>query len=114
MKLKSYKSMVPHIINESDEIVGVAFLELDCGCIKVCKVSDNGDLIELTFLSPLNLNKSPICLKCEDDRGSIYRMICLEIIWADDEGKVLNGEQRLAILRKAFGNDILELGAFYK
>jgi len=114
MKLKTYKALVPYILKESKEIVGVAFLYLDCGCIKVCKLSGNGYLIEHIFLNPLKLNKFPICLKCDDDKGSIYRVIHFEIIWADDESKMLNGEQRLAILRKAFGGDFLELGVFTK
>ena len=108
--IETYKALVPHIIKESDEIVAVAFLHLDCGCIKICKVPDNGELIEMVFLNPIKDIEIPICVKCEKDEGSIYRMIAYEIMWTDDEGKIPNEEEKLAIMRKAFGDDLLALG----
>ena len=62
------KDICNTIVMERPEAVGIAYIELDCGCIHYSGVSFNGDPIgkmqTLSGPSDDGTEESPICLKC--------------------------------------------------
>jgi len=96
------------IMGDYAESVGVVFVEFDCGCMRVCGASANGDPVGPMIMIPglpVNVGKIPICTKCIKDNGSSNRIIGRGIIWKIEKSNVPDENHKQAILQKAFGHN---------
>jgi len=92
------------LLSKYPEAVGVVYWILDCGCIKMCCVSEKGDPIGGTLLtsgqSVPGQDTIFVCHKCMVDRGpSSERIVDQGIAWVRPLGK----EHRKLISAKVFG-----------
>ena len=98
-----------YIRGEFPEAVGIAYMELDCGCIKLCGVSSRGRLlgpISLTLgKSSIRKNRPPVCKKCKTDEGvNIKRVVRHGLIWPNNSIHKIDGDLKITIGRKLFGD----------
>ena len=89
--------------------IGVAFMELNCGCIKICGVTVDGHTLGSLSLalsqSSRNKDKPPLCKVCAKDRGiSIKRLLHHGIIWSATRNTLPARDQRIEIGQKIFGS----------
>ncbi len=91
----------------SSEAVATALHELDCGCIRACAVSKEGEPMgEMIMVSGRPVDKGHDCSVCREDGGAnSERCINKAIIWPGDESELPSEEFRLIIGRKVFGDD---------
>ena len=101
------------ILSSRADAVGVAFRELDCGCVRLCGVSRNGDPVgEVYNLSgqPTTRNLEPlVCLKCyRDKRFAVERTAHKGILWADAPDRQTGDDERqligIAVFGKGYSN----------
>lgn len=98
-----------YILSENQTAVGVALVELDCRCIKMCGVTRDGDI-----LAPLTLvlgpsvapaNRPPVCPACRKDGGvNPVRVVRHALAWSDDPHKAVNAPLKRKIGRRIFGS----------
>jgi hypothetical protein len=102
------------IFKEFSNTVGIAFLQLDCDCIKLAGVSSTGDQASPMMLvsgkAPVIDEKTgeesiPVCEKCSEDSLGIFRTKSRGIIW--NNKKVMLPEQiKNKIKYKVFDSDL--------
>ena len=97
-----------YIKEKHPTVVGVAFMELNCRCIKLFGVSLTGRLLDSLTLAlgeaAKRPNRPPRCKICEADRGvNVKRLVHHGLIWSSDQADKIDDKQRLAIGRKIFG-----------
>jgi hypothetical protein len=102
------KMAVQFFQEEYPDTIAIAYMELDCGCIKVCGVTADGKpLGSLNLALSQSANKKekpPTCKACEKDAGiSITRLRHHGIIWPSDTTRLPDKSQRLGIGQKLFG-----------
>jgi hypothetical protein len=105
-----YSEIADIIFASRADAVGVAFLELDCGCARLCGVSRQGKPVGDVFnLSgqPTTRNLEPlVCLKCyRDKRFAVERSARQGILWAEAPNRQTEREERLKIGSTVFGDD---------
>jgi len=102
------------IFKEFSNTVGVAFLQLDCDCIKLAGVSSTGDQTSPMMLvsgsSPVIDERTeeesiPVCEKCSDDTLGIFRTKNRGIIW-NGKKVVLSNQIKNKIKCKVFDSDL--------
>jgi hypothetical protein len=98
-----------YIRGEFPESVGIAYMELNCGCIKLCGVSTRGQLlgpITLTLGKPsMRKDRPPVCKKCAADNGvNLNRVIRHGLIWPNESQHKIDRDLKTAIGRKLFGD----------
>ena len=91
------------------ESIGIAYMELNCGCIKICGVTAEGSTLGSLNLalsrSSRKKDSPPACKACVKDNGiSIKRLLNHGIIWSATETTLPMGNQRLEIGQKIFGS----------
>lgn len=95
------------------ESIGVAYMELNCGCIKTCGVNAQGNTLGSLNLvlsqSSRKKDKPPACKACEKDKGiSIKRLLHHGIIWPSTHTTLPDEYQRIEIGQKIFGSGYTE------
>ena len=112
-RLNKLKSLCHQIMINYPEAIGMAVLELDCGCINVCGVSAWGDPVgviqTISGQPPGEHKKSPVCLTCYKEKGKfMHRVVYRGMMWPGDKTEKPERELRLLIGRKVFGPDYTE------
>jgi hypothetical protein len=98
-----------YILSENQTAVGVAFVELDCRCIKLCGITHNGDIV-----APLTLvlgpsvgpeNHPPVCPVCRKDGGvNPTRVVRHGLVWSDESHRTIDARLKREIGRRVFGS----------
>ena len=109
MSNPKFTEIVEIIFSARRDAVGVAYLELDCGCARLCGVSRQGMPVGDVFNvsgQPTTRNLEPlVCLKCyRDKRFAVERSARQGILWAEASGRQMEREERLEIGRAVFGD----------
>ncbi len=104
---RAIDSIMKYMGGTSPEAVATVLFELDCGCIRACAVSRQGDPMgEMIMVSGKQLEKKYDCSSCREDGGAdSERCINKAIIWPGDESELPSEEFRLAIGKKVFGDN---------
>ncbi len=91
----------------SPEAIGTVLFELNCGCLRACAVSEDGDPMgEMIMVSGKPVKEKYECSFCSEDGGAdSERCISKAIIWPGAESEMPTEEFRLAIGKKVFGED---------
>lgn len=89
------------------EAIATVLFELDCGCIRACATSKEGNPMgEMIMVSGKQVEKDYECSICKDDGGADpKRCISKAIIWPGEESDLPSEEFRLEIGKKIFGDD---------
>ena len=100
-----------YILSENQTAVGVALVELDCRCLKMCGVTREGNI-----LAPLTLvlgpsvapaNRPPVCPVCLKDGGvNPRRVVRHALAWSEDPHKSINAHLKRKIGRRIFGSAV--------
>ncbi len=111
--LKALKEICNRIVMKHPEAIGMAIIELDCGCMNICGVSFEGEPVGSIMSIPLHQetenNKSLVCFRCLEEKSRITdRVINYGLIWPGDENDIPEEEFRLSIGQKVFGPDYSE------
>jgi hypothetical protein len=102
------------IFKEFSNTVGVAFLQLDCDCIKLAGVSSTGDQTSPMMLvsgNPPVIDEStgeettPVCEKCSEDSLGVFRTKNRGVIW-NNKKVPLSRQIRNKIKAKVFDSDL--------
>ena len=109
-KRKKLKAFCEDFILQHPEAMGIAYMELDCGCINQCGVSGKGDPVgEMRAISGYSDKEDTVCLKCYRDQKIDWgRVIEKGLIWPGEESEIPDKTIRVAIGKKVFGSDYLE------
>ena len=104
-----YTEIAEIIFAARGDAVGVAFLELDCGCARLCGVSRRGTPVGDVFNvsgQPATRNLEPlVCLKCyRDKRFAVERSARQGILWAEAPDRQTVPEERVTIGSAVFGD----------
>lgn len=104
------KKIAAHLGAQDSAVIGVAVFELDCGCIRACGVSAEGDPVGEMIMVALGavkaLDDKPLCVKCDADGGADpIRCIRQSMVWPGDESEMPEEEVRLVIGKKVFGDE---------
>ncbi|UCF90238.1 MAG: hypothetical protein JSW39_18325 [Desulfobacterales bacterium] len=111
-RLEALKALCNRIALEYPEAIGMALIELNCGCIKACGVSAKGDPIGplQTISSRGNDSYAPVCFKCRQDEGKFMeRVVQRGLMWPGAAGERPDRSLRVSIGRKVFGAGFIEL-----
>jgi hypothetical protein len=97
-----------YIISENQTAVGVAFVELDCQCIKLCGVTRNGDIkAPLTLVMGPSVgpeNLPPLCPVCRKDGGvDPFRVVRHGLAWSDEPHRAVSARLKRKIGCRVFG-----------
>jgi len=109
MTNNKYSEIAEIIFAARGDAVGVAFLELDCGCARLCGVSRRGTPVGDVFNvsgQPTTRNLEPlVCLKCyRDKRFAVERSTRQGILWAEAPNRQTVSEERAKIEYAVFGD----------
>ena len=98
------------IFKEFSNTVGIAFLQLDCNCIRVAGVSSTAEQTSPMMLvsgnppihdEETNEESTPVCEKCAEDSLGIFRVKNRGMIW-NDKNVHLTDQVKNKIKRKVF------------
>lgn len=97
-----------YILSENQTAVGVAFVELDCQCIKLCGLTRNGDVVApLTLVMGPSVepdNLPPVCPICRKDGGvNPSRVVRHGLAWSDEPHRAVDARLKRKIGRRVFG-----------
>ena len=104
---KAIDGIMSYMGKTSPEAVAAALFELDCGCIRACAVSKEGEPMgEMIMVFGKPVEQEYECSVCRVDGGAdSERCIRKAIIWPGEESELPREEFRLAIGKKVFGDD---------
>ena len=107
------KAICNRLVLKHPDAVGMAVIELDCGCIDICGVSIRGEpigSIKTISMDPQAAGEqNPICSRCMASKEPIAdRIISRRIIWPGSEEERPGRNLRLFIGYKVFGDDYTE------
>jgi len=113
-RLKALKQICDKIAMEQPEAIGMAFIELDCGCLHVCGVSAKGDPIGKLQTIPgsfIDENpEQPVCFRCyREKRLDMGRAVRKGLVWPGDETEIPAKELRENIGKTVFGLDFIDI-----
>jgi len=105
-----YSEIAEIIFTSHTDAVGVAYLELDCGCARLCGVSRRGAPVGDVFNvsgQPATRNLEPlVCLKCyRDQHFAVERSARRGILWTEAPSRRTDQEERMRIGYSVFGDD---------
>ena len=112
-RLAALKQLCNKIAMEKPEAIGMAFIELDCGCISICGVSAKGDSVGEMQTIPGSFidddQSQPICLTCYKDNSiDMSRMVNKGLVWPGEESEKPHEQLRQFIGESVFGPDFSE------
>ena len=104
------KAVCEDLILQRPEAMGVAYMELDCGCINSCGVSAKGDPVgEMQAIAGYSRGEDTVCLKCYRDKKIDWsRIIDKGLIWPGEDSERPDEKLRMAIGMRVFGPDYSE------
>jgi hypothetical protein len=113
IRMEALKNICNRLVMKHPDAIGMAMIELDCGCVNICGVSIRGEPVgsinTIVTSSETGDTKSPICSRCLASKGRISgRVVNQSMIWPGDVNEQPDRDLRLFIGRKVFGNDYLE------
>ena len=110
LKSEKLKAVCENLILQHPEAMGIAYMELDCGCINSCGVSAKGDPVgEMHAISGQAQKGDTVCLKCYRDKKIDWgRVIDKGLIWPGEDSERPDDNIRMAIGKKVFGPDYSE------
>ena len=99
------------------DAVAVAFMELNCQCIKMCGVAADGCLLgPLTLVlgaAAVSKNRLPSCRSCGEDSGiSLQRLVRHGLIWNEVAAGQPGEDWRMRLGRRIFGDRYDETAPF--
>ena len=99
------KTICENLVLKHPEAMGIAYMELDCGCVNICGVSAKGDPVgELRTISERLHEDEMVCLKCFRDKKIDWeRVIAKGFIWPGDELEKPDEALLKAIGKRVFG-----------
>ena len=106
--MEALKEICNRLVLKHPEAVGMAMIELDCGCIDICGVSIRGEpvgSIKTIALGQLaGEQESPICSQCLASKGQVSeRIVSQRMIWPGSDAERPDKDLRVFIGRKVFG-----------
>ena len=107
------KEICNRIVMKHPEAVGMATIELDCGCINVCGVSFRGDpvgsIMNIPAHQETDAENNIVCFRCLEEKNRITdRIINQGLIWPGDSDDIPEDEFRITIGQRVFGSDYSE------
>ncbi len=104
---KAITGIMTYMGKTSPDAVGTVLFELNCGCLRACAVSGDGDPMgEMIMVFGKPVEEGYECSLCNEDGGAdSKRCISKAIIWPGEESDLPSEEFRLAIGKKVFGDD---------
>jgi hypothetical protein len=113
VRMEALKNICNRLVMKLPDAIGMAMIELDCGCVNICGVSIRGEPVgsinTIVTGSETGDTKSPICNRCLTSKGRISgRVVNERMIWPGDVDEQPDRDLRLFIGRKVFGEDYLE------
>jgi len=104
---KAIDGIMTYMGKTSPEAVATALFELDCGCIRACAVSKEGEPMgEMIMVFGKPVEQEYECSLCQVDGGAdSERCVRKSIIWPGEESELPAEDFRLAIGKKVFGDD---------
>lgn len=101
--------IMAHLGGKSPDAVGVALFDLDCGCLRACAVSSDGDPMgEMVMVVTKSAEEgdASACAACDaDGGGDLKRISGKAMVWPGSETEMPDEASRLAIGKKVFGDD---------
>lgn len=113
VRMEALKNICNRLVMKHPDAIGMAMIELDCGCVNICGVSIRGEPVgsinTIVMGSESEDTTNPICSRCLASKGRITgRVVNQRMIWPGDANEQPDGDLRLSIGRKVFGEDYLE------
>lgn len=110
---RALKEICSRIVMKHPDAVGMATIELDCGCINVCGVSFRGDPVGSIMNIPADqetdIENNIVCFRCLEEKNRITdRIINQGLIWPGDRDDIPEDEFRITIGQRVFGSDYSE------
>lgn len=104
---EEYQTICEQIMEESQEMVGVSYHKLDCGCMQFCGISRDGHLLgcryHLSGQPPTRNLEQLVCLKCrKDSKFAVERTVEKGIVWS---ARAPENPKRQRIEREVLGAD---------
>ena len=112
-RFNALKEICNRIVVKHPEAIGMAIVELDCGCIHVCGVSFKGEPVGSVMSIPAQqetaTNGNLVCFTCLEKKDKMTdRIINQGLIWPGGENETPAEEIRLYIGKEVFGPDYSE------
>ena len=109
-KREELKAFCEDLILQHPEAMGIAYMELDCGCINSCGVSAKGDPVgEMQAVSGDSQKEETVCLKCYREKTIDWgRVIDKGLIWPGEDSERPDEKLRMEIGKRVFGSDYTE------
>ena len=107
------KSICNRLVLKHPEAVGMAVIELDCGCIDICGISIHGEPVgsvkTIARGRESGQEQSPICSRCLASKGRVSdRIVNRRIVWPGSEEERPDEHLRRFIGSSVFGEDYSE------
>ena len=107
------KGICNRLVLKHPDAVGMAVIELDCGCVDICGVSIRGEPVgsikTIALGSETGQQQSPICSRCLAEKGRVSgRIVSRRIIWPGSDEERPEEHLRRFIGRSVFGADYTE------
>ncbi len=109
-KRKELKTFCEDLVLKHPEAMGIAYMQLDCGCINICGVSGKGDPVGgMQAISGRSQEDETVCLKCYRDKKIDWgRVIDKGLIWPGEKSEKPDEGLRMTIGKQVFGPDYTE------
>lgn len=109
-KDEKLKDICNAIVLDHPEAMGIAYIELDCGCIHYCGVSFNGDPVgimqTLSGSADAGTGESPVCFQCYRKKTlDMTRVVRKGIFWPGEASEMPEKDLRIFIGQTVFGPD---------
>ena len=113
VRMEALKNVCNRLVMKHPDAIGMAMIELDCGCVNICGVSIRGEPVgpvsTIVTGSESGDTTSPVCSRCLASKGRISdRIVKQRMIWPGDVHEQPDRNLRLFIGRKVFGEDYFE------
>lgn len=113
VRMEALKTICNRLVMKHPDAIGMAMIELDCGCVNICGVSIRGEPVgsinTIVTGSETGDTPNPVCNRCLASKGRISgRILNQRIIWPGEVSEHPDRDLRLFIGRKVFGEDYLE------
>ena len=107
------KNICNRLVLKHPEAVGMAVIELECGCMDICGVSIRGEPVgsikTVALSQEAGQEQSPICRQCLAAKGRIAdRVVDQRIVWPGSDAERPDRNLRMVIGRAVFGDNYTE------
>ncbi|KPJ76470.1 MAG: hypothetical protein AMJ54_11615 [Deltaproteobacteria bacterium SG8_13] len=107
------KGICNRLVVKHPDAVGMAVIELDCGCVDICGVSIRGEPVgsikTIALGADARQQQSPICSRCLASKERVSeRVVNRRIIWPGSEEERPDVNLRRFIGRVVFGENWTE------